>query len=154
MKQSSEMVAFYSMLSRFNIFVLQIRPSLQCKRFTKKSTIDLSLVPTLNDSELEESFVRGSGPGGQSVNKTANCVILKHIPTGIVIKCHEHRSVDQNRKSARTILINKLDNLKNGEMSVDNQRRSIESKKLIEAQRRRKKLEELKKTWKEREGLT
>ena len=42
--------------------------------------------PTLNEEELEERFVRGSGPGGQSVNKTSNNVILKHLPTGIVVK--------------------------------------------------------------------
>lgn len=44
--------------------------------------IDKSLVPTLYEEDLEESFVRGSGPGGQSVNKTASACMLKHIPTG------------------------------------------------------------------------
>jgi len=42
--------------------------------------------PQLHESELEEMYTKGSGPGGQSVNKTSNCVVLKHIPTGIVIK--------------------------------------------------------------------
>ena len=42
--------------------------------------------PPLRESELEEMYTKGSGPGGQSVNKTSNCVVLKHIPTGIVIK--------------------------------------------------------------------
>ena len=42
--------------------------------------------PPVDESELEEMFVRGSGPGGQSVNKTSNCVVMKHLPTGIVIK--------------------------------------------------------------------
>jgi hypothetical protein len=42
--------------------------------------------PDLNEGDLEEMFVRGSGPGGQAVNRTANCVVLKHLPTGIVIK--------------------------------------------------------------------
>lgn len=40
----------------------------------------------LKEEELEEAFVRGSGPGGQSVNQTANCVVLKHKPSGIVVK--------------------------------------------------------------------
>ena len=44
--------------------------------------IDWSRFPQLDEHQLEERFVRGSGPGGQSVNKTANCVSLKHIPTG------------------------------------------------------------------------
>ena len=42
--------------------------------------------PPLNEDELEEKFVQGSGPGGQNVNKLSNCVMLKHIPTGEVIK--------------------------------------------------------------------
>ena len=44
------------------------------------------LYPPLVDSELEESFIRGTGPGGQNVNKLANCVLLKHLPTGVIIK--------------------------------------------------------------------
>lgn len=153
-KQFLKTVAFYSMLPRFSSLALHIRPSIQFVRFTTKSSIDFSLVPKIDEKDLDESFVRGSGPGGQSVNKTANCVVLKHVPTGIVIKCHEHRSVSQNRKSARKILISKLDNLHNGEMSVENQKKNIDSKRSIEAQRRRKKLDELKRIWKEREGLS
>jgi len=42
--------------------------------------------PPLDENELEEMYVRGHGPGGQAVNKTNNCVVLKHLPTGIVIK--------------------------------------------------------------------
>ena len=42
--------------------------------------------PELNEEELEENFIKGSGPGGQSVQKTSNCVQLKHIPTGIVVR--------------------------------------------------------------------
>lgn len=49
----------------------------------KKDLMDL---PVLNEDELEEQFVRGSGPGGQATNKTSNCVVLKHVPTGIVVK--------------------------------------------------------------------
>lgn len=47
---------------------------------------DLMNLPVLVEDELEEQFVRGSGPGGQATNKTSNCVVLKHIPTGIVVK--------------------------------------------------------------------
>ncbi|CAM4534199.1 unnamed protein product [Leuciscus chuanchicus] len=72
----------------------------------KKYQIDL---PVLHEEDLEEQFVRGSGPGGQATNKTSNCVVLKHVPTGIVVKCHQTRSVDLNRKRAREILREKLD---------------------------------------------
>ena len=42
----------------------------------------------LIENEIEESFIKGSGPGGQSVNKSSNCVQLKHLPTGIIIKVY------------------------------------------------------------------
>jgi len=42
----------------------------------------------LNEEDIEEKFVRGSGPGGQKVNKTSNCVELKHKTTGIVVQVH------------------------------------------------------------------
>lgn len=80
----------------------------------KKDLIDL---PALNEDELEEQFVRGSGPGGQATNKTSNCVVLRHIPSGIVVKCHQTRSVDINRKRARDIMREKLDVLYKGELS-------------------------------------
>ncbi|KAM3610271.1 uncharacterized protein V6R79_001649 [Siganus canaliculatus] len=80
----------------------------------KKDMIDL---PILNEDDLEEQFVRGSGPGGQATNKTSNCVVLKHIPSGIVVKCHQTRSVDTNRKRAREIMREKLDVLYKGELS-------------------------------------
>ena len=47
----------------------------------------------LKEEELEETFVRGSGPGGQSVNQTANCVVLKHKPSGIVVKVRYEISI-------------------------------------------------------------
>lgn len=50
---------------------------------SKKGLTDF---PVLNEDDLEEQFVRGSGPGGQATNKTSNCVVLKHIPSGIVVK--------------------------------------------------------------------
>ncbi|KAM7416699.1 hypothetical protein PAMA_018657 [Pampus argenteus] len=80
----------------------------------KKDLID---PPVLNEDELEEQFVRGSGPGGQATNKTSNCVVLKHIPTGTVVKCHQTRSVDINRKRAREIMTEKLDVVYKGEHS-------------------------------------
>ncbi|XP_051888391.1 mitochondrial translation release factor in rescue [Pristis pectinata] len=72
----------------------------------KKGFLDL---PVVVEDDLDEQFVRGHGPGGQATNKTSNCVVLKHVPSGIVVKCHQTRSVDQNRKIARTILQEKLD---------------------------------------------
>lgn len=41
---------------------------------------------SLEESDLEEQFVKGHGPGGQATNKTSNCVVLKHVPSGLVVK--------------------------------------------------------------------
>ncbi|XP_033209442.1 probable peptide chain release factor C12orf65 homolog, mitochondrial [Belonocnema kinseyi] len=119
-----------------------------------KKNLDLSKVPTLNENDLKEQFVRGSGPGGQSTNKTSNCIVLKHKPTGIVVKCHETRSQLQNQKIAREIMTTKLDNLLNGENSVEYQKKMLMEKSSLERKRRQKKMLELKKSFKEREGLT
>lgn len=73
--------------------------------------------PIIPDADLLESFLKGSGPGGQKINKTSSAVQLKHIPTGIVVKSQETRSRQQNRKLARLILAEKLDGLENGENS-------------------------------------
>ncbi|XP_074061557.1 mitochondrial translation release factor in rescue isoform X2 [Macrotis lagotis] len=78
---------------------------------------DSQVLLPLNEADLEEQFVRGHGPGGQATNKTSNCVVLKHIPSGIVVKCHQTRSVDQNRKLAREILQGKVDLFYRGEDS-------------------------------------
>jgi len=51
-------------------------------RSKNKNKIDLSKVPVIEEKELSEQFVHGSGPGGQNVNKLSNCVVLKHLPTG------------------------------------------------------------------------
>ncbi|KAM0506669.1 hypothetical protein ACHAPB_003030 [Verticillium nonalfalfae] len=69
------------------------------------------------DSDIEESYLKGSGPGGQKINKTNSAVQLKHIPTGIVIKSQATRSRSQNRKIARQLLAERLDDLENGDQS-------------------------------------
>lgn len=117
----------------------------------KHQNVDYSRYPKLNEEELEESFTRGSGPGGQSVNKTSNCVLLRHIPTNILVKCHIHRSAHKNRAEARKILLEKLDLLINGDYAIQNQLKLIEGKKSAERKRRQNKLLDMKQKWKERE---
>ncbi|KAF4338563.1 polypeptide chain release factor [Fusarium beomiforme] len=98
------------------------------------------------ESEIEESYVKGSGPGGQKINKTNSAVQLKHIPTGIVVKSQATRSRDQNRKHARELLAQRVDELRNGDQSrsaivgqVKKKRAASASKK---SRRKYKKLEE------------
>ncbi|KAL1854785.1 hypothetical protein Daus18300_011381 [Diaporthe australafricana] len=69
------------------------------------------------DHEFTEVYLKGSGPGGQKINKTNSAVQLKHIPTGIVVKCQDTRSREQNRKLAREHLAEKIDDLLNGDNS-------------------------------------
>ena len=76
----------------------------------------------IKESDLDESFVRSSGPGGQSVNKTSSCVTLRHLPTGILIKCQEERSQALNRYRARRILVERLDQMIHGRESAEAQR--------------------------------
>lgn len=64
------------------------------------------------EKDIEEKFIHSSAPGGQNVNKTATCVYLKHIPTGIEIKCQQERSQAQNRVRARELLTAKIEHLK------------------------------------------
>lgn len=72
----------------------------------------------IREEDLQESFVRGSGRGGQKVNKTNNCVCLHHLPSGIVVKCHREREREINRFLARRALCDELDYLLNGAASA------------------------------------
>jgi protein subunit release factor B len=61
------------------------------------------------ERDIEESFVRSSGAGGQHVNKTSTCVQLLHRPTGILIKCQQDRSQAANRFFARRLLAERFE---------------------------------------------
>eukprot|EP00934_Nitzschia_sp_Nitz4_P007460 Nitzschia sp. Nitz4//scaffold232_size35869//31724//33337//NITZ4_007815-RA/size35869-processed-gene-0.22-mRNA-1//-1//CDS//3329543354//7450//frame0 len=71
----------------------------------------------LLEDDLKETFVRGSGRGGQKINKTSNRVMLVHIPTNLRVECQDTRSLQQNRKIARKRLKEKVDALLNGKQS-------------------------------------
>ena len=69
------------------------------------------------EDDLNETFIRGSGPGGQKINKTSNRVLLIHEPTKLKVECQDTRSLQQNRKIARKKLRLKLDEYINGSSS-------------------------------------
>lgn len=83
----------------------------------------------LNEFDIEEKFVRGSGRGGTKVATTSNCVQLRHV-SGVQVRCHETRSLEQNRIIARKRLREKLEELQD----PDRSRRSITAARI----RRRK----------------
>lgn len=64
--------------------------------------------------DVEESFVRSSGPGGQKVNKSSTCVYLVHLPTGLSVKCQRERSQILNRFLARRLLLDKIERQQKG----------------------------------------
>lgn len=75
------------------------------------------------EEDIIESFIRSGGPGGQNVNKTSTCVYLKHIPTGIEVKCQRERTQALNRIIARKILGKKVRELAEKRLSEEKQRR-------------------------------
>ena len=63
----------------------------------------------VRESDLDETFVRSGGHGGQNVNKVATCVMLLHRPTGLQVKCQETRQQGLNRFLARQLLLGKIE---------------------------------------------
>ena len=70
--------------------------------------IQITEAIALDEGELEFSFIRASGPGGQNVNKVATCVQLRYAPANIQIKMQEHRTQVQNRLEAWKLLAEQL----------------------------------------------
>jgi len=84
----------------------------------------------ITEDNILEKFVRGSGAGGQKINKTSNCVFLKHLPTGVAIKCQIDRSREMNRFLARRELCEQLEMIRDG--------KAIAKTQAIEKMRRQK----------------
>ncbi|HTQ49103.1 MAG TPA: peptide chain release factor-like protein [Candidatus Acidoferrales bacterium] len=68
----------------------------------------------VRETDIEESFVRSGGHGGQNVNKTSTCVMLLHRPTGLQVKCQATRQQGLNRFLARRLLLDKIEARKTG----------------------------------------
>ncbi len=87
----------------------------------------------VQECDLTEKYILGSGSGGQKLNKTASCVYLKHEPSGIEIKCQRSRSRDLNRYYARKELCDQLEERRLGAAS----RRRQAAEKIRRQKRRR-----------------
>jgi len=104
--------------------------------------------------DIDEFFVRGSGPGGQKVNKTASCVELTHRPTGMVVRVQQFREQHLNRIAAYKLLLLKIEEKIKGAASQRQQaifkvrkqkmRRSRKSKeKMLKSKHHRSSVKEL-----------
>jgi peptide chain release factor len=95
----------------------------------------------VREEDIIERFVRSSGPGGQNVNKTSTCVYLKHVPTGIEVKCQQERSQALNRYIARRTLLDKVEMLVTGKASeAQQQREKIRRQKRRRSRRAKEKM--------------
>ncbi|MEK7673242.1 MAG: peptide chain release factor-like protein [Patescibacteria group bacterium] len=86
----------------------------------------------VNPQDIEESFVAGGGKGGQKINKTASCVLLRYAPKGIIIRCQKHREQSKNRLSAFKLLLSKVEEQVKG-------RQSEKAKKIFKLRKQKQK---------------
>jgi len=89
---------------------------------------------SLREADLEEKFIRSSGPGGQKVNKSATCVYLKHRPSGLEVKMGKERSQGLNRYYARKRLCELLEQ----QTLADKSPIALEAEKIRKQKQRRK----------------
>lgn len=73
----------------------------------------------VRESDIEETFVRSGGHGGQNVNKSATCVMLLHRPSGLQVKCQTTRQQGLNRLIARRILLDKIERKQSGQVAAE-----------------------------------
>jgi len=105
----------------------------------------------ISEAELEESFARSSGPGGQNVNKVSTAVTLRHLSTGITVTVQDSRSQAANRKLARERLLDAIESVREEDRMAEIAKREKErrrksprpaalKKKILESKRRRAEL--------------
>ena len=107
----------------------------------EKVLLDRMRELNVNENDLEERFIRSSGPGGQKVNKTSSCVSLRHVPTDITVKYQRERSQALNRFFARRALLDQIERIQKGFVKEEKKRiDKIKSRKRKKRKRASEKL--------------
>ncbi|HWI40280.1 MAG TPA: peptide chain release factor-like protein [Verrucomicrobiae bacterium] len=109
-------------------------PDFPVREEKKRKLLEMMAALGIREEDLEETFIRSSGSGGQHVNKTSTCVRLLHRPSGIEVKCMKERSQALNRFLARRELVERLAS-GSGTSAREEEIRRIRKKK---AQKRRR----------------
>ncbi|CRG86245.1 peptidyl-tRNA hydrolase domain protein [Talaromyces islandicus] len=94
--------------------------------------------PKLDDADITGTYLKGSGPGGQKINKTNSAVQLIHKPTGIVVKSQATRSRSQNQKIARELLAAKVEEQEKGEDSREAIKAAIKRKRKASSMKKKR----------------
>ncbi|CEJ59498.1 Putative Peptidyl-tRNA hydrolase domain protein [Penicillium brasilianum] len=101
-------------------FISAYQSILPCRSFTQTPILPAKPLPArlkINDADLTVSYLKGTGPGGQKINKTNSAVQIIHAPSGIVVKCQATRSRSQNEKIARSLLADRVEAREKGDQS-------------------------------------
>jgi protein subunit release factor B len=120
-------------------------------RMSREALADRMRKLEINETDLDESFARSSGPGGQNVNKVSTAVTLRHLPTGISVTVQDSRSQAVNRKLARERLLDAIESAREVQRTAEIANREKErrrksprpaalKRKILESKRRRAEL--------------
>lgn len=96
--------------------LFNIRPEKEAQLVARMASLGI------RETDIEEKFVKGSGAGGQKINKTSSCVYLLHRPSGIEVKCQRERSQAMNRFLARRELCDRVEERVRGIQSARQQK--------------------------------